>query len=40
MAYFIATTEKTSTERLAKLFRDYVWKLYGLPESIISNRGV
>jgi len=40
MAYFIAITEKMSAERLAKLFRDHVWKLHGLPESIISNRGV
>jgi len=40
MAHFIATTEKTSAEGLAKLFRDHVWKLYGLPESIISDRGV
>jgi len=40
MAYFIATIEKTSAEGLAKLFRDYVWKLHGLPESIISDRGV
>jgi len=22
------------------LFRDYIWKLHGLPESIISDRGV
>jgi len=40
MAHFIATTEKTSVEGLAKLFRDHVWKLHGLPESIISDRGV
>ena len=40
MAYFIATTEKTSAEGLAKLFWDHVWKLHGLPESIISDRGV
>jgi len=40
MAYFIATTEKTSAEGLAKLFRDHVWKLHRLPESIISDRGV
>jgi len=40
MAYFIATTEKTSAEGLAKLFQDYVWKLHGLPESIILDRGV
>ena len=40
MAHFIATTEKTSAEGLAKLFRDHVWKLHGLPESIVSDRGV
>ena len=40
MAHFIATTEKTSAEGLAKLFRDHVWKLHGLPESIILDRGV
>jgi len=38
MAYFIPTTEKTMAEGLARLFRDNVWKLYGLSESIISNR--
>jgi len=40
MAHFIATTEKTLAEGLAKLFQDHVWKLYRLPESIISDRGV
>jgi len=35
MAHFIATMEKTSAEELARLFRDHVWKLYSLPESII-----
>jgi len=40
MAHFIATMEKTSVEELAKLFQDHVWKLHGLPESIISDRGV
>jgi len=40
MAHFIATTEKTSAEGLAKLFRDHVWKLHGLSESIISDRRV
>jgi len=39
MAHFIATTEKTSAEGLAKLFWDHVWKLHGLPESIISDWG-
>jgi len=40
MVHFIPTTEKTSAEGLARLFRDNVWKLHGLPESIISNRGL
>jgi len=40
IAHFIATTEKTSVKRLARLFRDQVWKLHGLPESIVSDRGV
>jgi len=40
IAHFIAITEKTSAEGLAKLFRDHVWKLHGLPESVISDRGV
>ena len=40
MAHFIPTTEKTSAEGLARLFRDNVWKLHGLPESIISDRGL
>ena len=39
IVHFISTIEKTSVEELARLFRDNVWKLYGLPESIISDRG-
>jgi len=38
MVYFISTMEKTSAEGLARLFRDNMWKLHGLPESIISDR--
>jgi len=38
MVHFVPTTEKTSAEGLAKLFRDNVWKLHGLPKSIISDR--
>ena len=40
MVYFIPTTEKTLAEGLARLFRDNVWKLYGLLESVISDRGL
>jgi len=40
MAYFIPMIEKISAEGLAKLFRDHVWKLHRLPESIISDRKV
>ncbi|KAF7783141.1 hypothetical protein Agabi119p4_2517 [Agaricus bisporus var. burnettii] len=39
MAHFIPTTETTSALGLAKLFRDHVWKLHGLPETVISDRG-
>jgi len=40
MVYFIATTEKILAEGLTRLFRDYVWKLHRLSESIILDRGV
>ena len=38
MVYFILTIERMLAKGLARLFRDNVWKLYGLPESIISDR--
>jgi len=31
--------EGTSVEGLAQLFRDNVWKLHGLPESIVLDKG-
>ena len=40
MAHFIPTIEKTTAGGLTRLFRDNVWKLHGLPESIISDRGL
>ena len=40
MSHFVATTEKTTAEGLARLFRDNVWKLHGLPESVISDKGL
>jgi len=39
MTHFVATTEGTSAEGLARLLRDNVWKLHGLPESVVSDRG-
>jgi len=38
IVHFIPTTEKTLAEGLTRLFRDNIWKLHGLPESIISDR--
>jgi len=38
ITYFMAITERTSVERLAKLLRDNMWKLHILPESIISDK--
>ena len=38
MSHFVATTEKTTAEGLVKLFRNNVWKLHGLLESVISDR--
>jgi len=40
MAHFIPTIEKTTAGGLVRLFRDNIWKLYGLLESIISDRGL
>ena len=39
MVHFIPTIEKTLAKGLARLFRNNVWKLHGLLESIISDRG-
>jgi len=39
MAHFIPTTKKTTAEGLTRLFRDNIWKLHSLPESIILDRG-
>jgi len=36
--HFITMTEKITAEGLVRLFRNNVWKLHGLPESVISNR--
>ena len=39
ITYFVATTEGTLAEGLARLFRDNVWKLHGLLESVVLDRG-
>ena len=39
MTHFVAMTEGTSAERSARLFRDNIWKLHRLPESVVSDRG-
>ena len=38
MAHFVTTTEETIVKGLARLFRNNMWKLHGLPESVISDR--
>ena len=39
MTHFVATIERTLAERLARLFRDNVWKLHGLLESMVLDSG-
>ena len=39
MMHFVITTEGTLVEGLVRLFRDNVWKLYRLPESVVLDRG-
>jgi len=34
------TIEKITVKGLAKLFKNTIWKLYRLPESVISDRGL
>ena len=38
-AQIIPTTSDISSAGIARLFRDNVWKLHGLPEEVISDRG-
>ena len=39
MTHFVATMEGTTAEGLARLFRDNMWRIHGLPESVVSDRG-
>jgi len=38
IVHFVATTEGMLVEGLAQLFRDNVWKLHRLPESVVSDQ--
>ena len=38
ITHFVITTEGTSAEGLVRLFRDNMWKLHGLLESVVSDR--
>ena len=37
--HFVVVIEETLVEKLARLFKDNMWKLHRLPEYVISNRG-
>src|SRR5882672_8786982 len=37
--HVIPTTSDVTAAGVAKLFRDHIWKLHGLPEEVISDRG-
>ena len=34
-----ATTTSVSSEGVAKIYRDEIWKIHGIPKMILSNRG-
>jgi len=38
MTHFVATMKKTLVKGLVRLFKDNMWKLHGLPESMVSDR--
>ena len=39
MTHFVATTQGISAKGLVRLFRNNVWKLHRLLESVVLNRG-
>jgi len=38
ITHFVAIMKGITAEELVRLFRDNVWKLHGLPESVVSDR--
>jgi len=40
MMHFVATIERMSVEELVRLFRNNIWKLHRLLESVVSDRGL
>ena len=40
ITHFVATTEETTAKELVRLFRDNVWKLHGLLESVVLDKGL
>ena len=40
MTHFVATTEGILAEGLVRLFKNNVWKLHGLLESVVLDRGL
>ena len=39
MVHLIPTTVQITAKGMAELYRDHVWKLHGIPEKLISDRG-
>ena len=39
MAHFLPMTSNITTEQTAQLYYQHVWKLHGVPEDIVSDRG-
>ena len=40
MIYLKATMTNVSLEGIAKIYRNVIWKLHGIPRKILSNRGL
>jgi len=39
MIHLKATTMNVSSEEIAKIYQDEIWKLHGVPRAILNNRG-